>query len=323
MAALWGRRSGGRLSVLQWNGSNADGALSRVCVVTDMGADVDKRVAEAWAWVEAGLSRVLTASLRRLSAPAGVQAVDAVEAALAVPLPQDFRASLRVHNGADPGTTLPSPDPSPVPLECKPNWDDPRVSAYMVDREMVRLNGPVRPVIGSPGQWSWATRMAMCSGSSTLIRRRGERPDKWSGLMLKVPRGPCWLRPGRSCLSATRRILNCSRLILTARLWTSMSSDRRADGAAGRRSLGGCVRHGCWMFRLVIPTRATGRSVRPPRCGGAMNAASDARWTVSTRLTSSARWTGIIRVAAARPALTKTLTAGDAISRTRPAEVCP
>src|SRR6266542_4229856 len=92
-------------------------AMSRVCVVTDTGADVDKRVAEAWARVEAGLSRVLTASLRQLNAPAAVQAIDAVEAALAVPLPQDFRASLRIHNGTDLGPTLPSPDPSPVPLK--------------------------------------------------------------------------------------------------------------------------------------------------------------------------------------------------------------
>ena len=44
--------------------------MSRVCVVTDTGADVDKRVAEAWARVEAGLSRVLAASLRQLNAPA-------------------------------------------------------------------------------------------------------------------------------------------------------------------------------------------------------------------------------------------------------------
>jgi cell wall assembly regulator SMI1 len=146
-------------------------AMSRVCVVTDTEADVDKRVAEAWARVEAGLGRVLTASLGQLNAPAAVQAIDAAEAALAVPLPQDFRASLRIHNGTGPGPTLPSPDPSPVPLEClydtnliiertrmwrdsyqpEPNWDDPQVWAYMVDRNMLWLNGPVRPIIGSPG----------------------------------------------------------------------------------------------------------------------------------------------------------------------------
>jgi cell wall assembly regulator SMI1 len=91
--------------------------MYRVCVVADTGADVDKRVAEAWARVEAGLSRVLTASLRQLNAPAPVQAIDAVEAALAVPLSQDFRASLGIHNGTDPGPTLPSADPSPVPLD--------------------------------------------------------------------------------------------------------------------------------------------------------------------------------------------------------------
>lgn len=63
------------------------------------------------------------------------------------------------------------PDPSPVPLEClydtsliiertrgwrdgydpEPNWDDPQVWAYRVDREMIWLNGPVRPIVGSPG----------------------------------------------------------------------------------------------------------------------------------------------------------------------------
>lgn len=145
--------------------------MSRVCVVTDTGADVDKRVMEAWARIEAGLSRVLPASLRQLTAPAPVQAIDAVEAALAVPLPQDFRASLRIHNGTDPGPTLPPPEPSPVPLTylCgtdeiiemtrmwrdgyhpEPDWDDPQVWAYLVDTEMLWLNGPVRPIIGSPG----------------------------------------------------------------------------------------------------------------------------------------------------------------------------
>ncbi|MEH0830081.1 MULTISPECIES: SMI1/KNR4 family protein [unclassified Micromonospora] len=140
--------------------------------MTDTGADVDKRVAEAWARIEAGLSRVLPASLRQLNAPAAVQAIDAVEAALAVQLPQDFRASLRRHNGTDPGPTLPPPEPSPVPLTylCdtnkiiemtrmwrdnyhpEPDWDDPQVWAYLVDRgEHLFLNGPVRPIIGSPG----------------------------------------------------------------------------------------------------------------------------------------------------------------------------
>jgi cell wall assembly regulator SMI1 len=144
--------------------------MSRVFVVTDTGVDVDRRVAEAWTRVEAGLGRVLPDSLRYLSAPAPDPAIDALEAALAVPLPQDFRASLRIHNGTVLGR-MPSRDPSPVPLEClydtdliiertrmwrdgyhpEPNWDDPRVWAYMVDQEMVWLNGPLRPIIGSPG----------------------------------------------------------------------------------------------------------------------------------------------------------------------------
>jgi cell wall assembly regulator SMI1 len=132
---------------------------------------VDLPVAQAWARVEAGLGRVLAASLGRLNAPAGDRAIDAVEAALAVSLPHDFRASLRIHNGDDPGPTLPSADPSPVPLQClydttliiertriwrdgydpRPNWDDPAVWAYRVDRKMLCLNAPVRPISGSPG----------------------------------------------------------------------------------------------------------------------------------------------------------------------------
>jgi cell wall assembly regulator SMI1 len=136
--------------------------------VADTGTDVDKRVAEAWARIEAGLSRVLPASLRQLEGPAAVQAIDAVEAALAVPLPQDFRVSLRIHNGTK---WIYDDSPSPVPLEhlCdtnqiiemtrmwrdgyhpEPNWDDPQVWAYLFDRKMLWLTGPVRPIVGSPG----------------------------------------------------------------------------------------------------------------------------------------------------------------------------
>ncbi|MFC7547767.1 SMI1/KNR4 family protein [Plantactinospora sp. GCM10030261] len=139
--------------------------------MTDTQTDIDERVVEAWARVEAGLRRVLPASLRQLTAPATEREIDAVEAALAVPLPPDFRASLRVHNGTDPGPTLPPPDPSPVPLtqlydtskiiemtrmwrdnhHPEPDWDDPQVWAHLVDTEMLSLNGPVRPIVGSPG----------------------------------------------------------------------------------------------------------------------------------------------------------------------------
>lgn len=146
------------------------GAASRVCVVSETGADVDERVAEAWGRVEAGLGRILPDSLRQLNAQATVREIDAVEAALAIPLPRDFRASLRIHNGTDPGSSLPLPAPSPVPLTylCdtnaiiemtrmwrdnhhpEPEWDDPQVWAYLVERKMLWLNGPVRPIIGSP-----------------------------------------------------------------------------------------------------------------------------------------------------------------------------
>jgi len=146
-------------------------AVFRVQVVTDVGADVDERVTEAWSRVEAGLRRVLPASLQQLNSPATIAAIDAAEAALGVPLPPDFRASLCIHNGTDAGPALPSPAPSPVPLEClydtnliiertrmwrnggerDPNWDDPQVWAYMVDQGMLSVHGPVLPMIGSPG----------------------------------------------------------------------------------------------------------------------------------------------------------------------------
>lgn len=131
---------------------------------------VDGRVADAWARIEAGLTRVLPASLGQLAAPAEVPAIDAVEAALALVLSQDFRASLRIHNGtrwASPG----SGQPSPVPLEHlydteqiieatrmwrenygpDPVFDDPRVWAYLIDQKQICLNGPVRPIVGSSG----------------------------------------------------------------------------------------------------------------------------------------------------------------------------
>ncbi|MET7750776.1 SMI1/KNR4 family protein [Micromonospora sp. NPDC005367] len=134
------------------------------------GHGTDEGVTEAWKRIEDGLSRVLPASLRHLAAPAEVQEIDAVEAALAQPLPPDLRASLRVHNG----TTWPhagSGQPSPVPLDWfydtsqiieatrmwrdnhnpEPEWDDPQVWAYLVDEELMRLNGPVRPVVGTAG----------------------------------------------------------------------------------------------------------------------------------------------------------------------------
>ncbi|MEU5910209.1 SMI1/KNR4 family protein [Micromonospora sp. NPDC047527] len=140
--------------------------------MTDTGAGVDKGVTEAWTRIEAGLSSVLPASVRQLKAPAPVQAVDALEAALAVPLPRDFRASLRIHNGTKWGYDSGQLQPSPVPLDYlydtneiiemtrmwrdnyhpEPEWDDPQVWAYLVDQgEHLCLNGPVRPIIGSPG----------------------------------------------------------------------------------------------------------------------------------------------------------------------------
>lgn len=82
-------------------------------------------VARAWAQVEAGLNRVLPASLRRLAAPAGEQEIDAVEAALGVVLPPDFRASLGIHNGFP--DLAPAPGGTPgqavrVDVECG-LWD--------------------------------------------------------------------------------------------------------------------------------------------------------------------------------------------------------
>ncbi|WP_262286297.1 hypothetical protein [Micromonospora sp. MA102] len=59
----------------------------------------DEGAARAWARIEAALNRILPASLRQIPAPAEVRAIDAMEAALAVVLPPDFRASLRIHNG--------------------------------------------------------------------------------------------------------------------------------------------------------------------------------------------------------------------------------
>jgi cell wall assembly regulator SMI1 len=139
--------------------------------VAETGAYADEDVAGAWARIEANLSRILPASLRQLASPAEVQAIDAVEAALAVVLPQDFRASLRIHNGTrwgQPG----SGQPSPVPLDslydtneiveatrmwrdnydADPVFDDPRVWAYLIDEGMLCLNGPVWPVVGAAGK---------------------------------------------------------------------------------------------------------------------------------------------------------------------------
>lgn len=118
------------------------------------GEDVSRDVADAWAQIEAGLNRVLPAALRRLEAPAGKQEIDAVESALGVVLPPDFRASLGIHNG----TMWESP--SPVPLECLYDtreiveWTRDWRSVAMSEDEFAHefVNGPVRPTVGSAGQ---------------------------------------------------------------------------------------------------------------------------------------------------------------------------
>ncbi|GIH07666.1 hypothetical protein Rhe02_57330 [Rhizocola hellebori] len=129
-------------------------------------AFADEDVTEAWTRIEAGLSRVLPASLPRLAPPAEVEAIEEAEAVLELVLPQDFRASLRIHNGTAWGL------PSPVPLEClfdasgivestrmwrttidaDPVFDDPRVWAFMVDESRIHLNGPVRPTLSAEGR---------------------------------------------------------------------------------------------------------------------------------------------------------------------------
>jgi cell wall assembly regulator SMI1 len=141
--------------------------------VTDISAYEIEGVDRAWARIEASLSTILPASLQQLEPPAEVEAIDAVEAALGVVLPQDFRASLLIHNGTK---WIFSADgqlqPSPVPLNWlyntnriveatrtwrdnyapDPPWDDPQVWAYLVDEgQHLFLNGPVRPIVGSAG----------------------------------------------------------------------------------------------------------------------------------------------------------------------------
>jgi cell wall assembly regulator SMI1 len=124
-------------------------------------ADIDDRstadVASAWARVEAALRRVLPDSLPLLAGPAEVREIDAIEAALGVTLPPDFRSSLLIHNGSNFG------GPSPVPLDYlfhtgdiveltkawdsgqDPDLDDPRAMAYSIDTGDIHVNGPVRP----------------------------------------------------------------------------------------------------------------------------------------------------------------------------------
>src|SRR5215469_11985781 len=126
--------------------------------MTGAGGDADLDVAGAWARVEAGLSRVLPASLRRLAAPARQRDIDVVEAALGVALPPDFRASLGIHNGTR--LDLRWQWPRPVPLEClygtgeiiesTRNWRGNAAGEDEIAHECV--NGPVRPAVSSAGQ---------------------------------------------------------------------------------------------------------------------------------------------------------------------------
>lgn len=152
-------------------------------------------VADAWKRVEAALSRVLPGSLPMLAAPADPQEIDAIETGLGVALPPDFRASLRIHNGSALG------EYSPVPLEYlfdareivertqmygsdeDPDLDNPPVMACLIDRGMMHVKGPVRPVS------SYASCPACTWGSSSdyklprparLREVEAREPSTWS-----------------------------------------------------------------------------------------------------------------------------------------------
>ncbi|MGI5184440.1 SMI1/KNR4 family protein [Dactylosporangium sp. CA-152071] len=123
---------------------------------------VDDEIVAAWRRIEAALGRVLPAALELLPGPADGAAVEAVEAALRVALPEDFKASLLVHNGTTWGM------PSPMPLyqlygtddlvgqtrewwDCAdpdPELDEPGAWAYHIDEGSLHLSGAVRPVVG-------------------------------------------------------------------------------------------------------------------------------------------------------------------------------
>lgn len=169
-------------------------AMCRLPVMVDTGAG--ERVADAWSRIEDGLSRVLPASLRQLAAPAETSAIDGVETALAVVLPQDFRASLRIHNG----TKRIWGQPSPVPLEClydadqiveatrmwrddhavHPVFDDPQVWAYLIDQADQELSGKR----AAPSVWGGTVTLDAQSASRETLRGflmavTLASPDRW------------------------------------------------------------------------------------------------------------------------------------------------
>ncbi|MFC3494905.1 SMI1/KNR4 family protein [Glycomyces rhizosphaerae] len=93
-----------------------------------------------------------------------IREIDAVEAALGISLPPDFRTSLRIHNGTECG------DPSTVPLDYLFNtgdihemtrawhaeedqeFDDPSAMACLIDEGMIHVKGPVRPTSSLAGR---------------------------------------------------------------------------------------------------------------------------------------------------------------------------
>ncbi|MEV6967247.1 SMI1/KNR4 family protein [Hamadaea sp. NPDC051192] len=123
--------------------------------------DAGQIVTEAWARIEAALARVLPETVPTLRPPATEAEIDAVEAALGLPLPPDFQASLRVHDGTE------WAKPSAVPLDLlypaaeiveatrmwrdgsddDPLWTDPGVLAYQIDDKTIRVSGAVRPTL--------------------------------------------------------------------------------------------------------------------------------------------------------------------------------
>ncbi|MEU4561065.1 SMI1/KNR4 family protein [Actinoplanes sp. NPDC023936] len=129
------------------------------------------RVGAAWERIEDGLRRVLPDSVRHLEGPAADAAIDIAEDELGLTLPADFRASLRIHNG----TSWRMPHPLPMDhlysaeeiveatrmwrdnADDDPDYHDPGRLAYLIDRGMLRIGGPVHHLMGADGRIVVAT----------------------------------------------------------------------------------------------------------------------------------------------------------------------
>ena len=144
----------------------------------------------------------------------------------------------------------------------EPNWDDPQVWAYLFDRKMLWLNGPVRPIVGSPG----TVVVGDMNGDVQWLLDFDPAPGGTPGQVVRVDvECASWDVLAPSWTQLLVRYAEDLELFAADPDNSPLEIDRLAGpacewGSSTPSDAWGCVRHGCRTFKLAIHTR----DARPP-----------------------------------------------------------